>query len=214
ESTADHIAGTGTEWQYGRINALAAVAPDATPPTATRLTPTTAVAGSAPFTLIVTGSHFRAGATLLWNGTPHPTISVSDTQVTAAITPADLPAAASVTVAVANADGTKTAALAFTITAAPPRVAGITPPAASITGGATVRMSGSAFQSGATVAFDGLPAAVTSLTSTEIVVTTPPHRAGKVNVVVKNPDGQAGLVHVGSSRFASKRPTPCLDTST
>ncbi|MGI8687363.1 MAG: S8 family serine peptidase [Thermomicrobiales bacterium] len=215
ESTADHIAGTGTNWQYGRINALTAVAPDTAPPIATSLAPTTAVAGGAPFTLTVTGSHFRSDATLLWNGTPHPTLSVSDTQVTAAITPADLPAVASITVAVVNTDDTRSTALPFTITAAPPRVAGVTPPAASTTGGTTVRISGSAFQSGATVTFDGLPAAITSLTSTEIVVTTPPHRVGTVNVTVKNPDGQTGTVPNGFAYIGppEARPGPVVPPS-
>lgn len=215
ENTADHIAGTGTNWQYGRINALTAVAPDATPQTATRLTPTTVVMGSAPFTLTITGSHFRAGATVLWNGAPHPTLSVSETQVTTAITPADLPAAANITVAVANTDGTTTAAIPFTITAAPPQVTSVTSPAAPIAGGTTVRISGGAFQSGATVTFDGLPAAVTSLTSTEIVVTTPPHRAGKVNVGVKNPDGQTGTLPNGFGYIGppETRPGPAMPAS-
>jgi len=175
ENTADHIAGTGTDWQFGRINALAAVSPDATPPTATRLTPNTMVAGGVPFTLTITGSHFRTGATALWNGTSHPALSVSDTQITAAITRADLSAAGNVAVTVANADGTTTAALAFTITAVSPQITEVTPPTAAITGGATVRLGGNAFQSGATVTFDGRPATVTSITSTAIVVTTPPY---------------------------------------
>jgi len=215
ENTADHIAGTGTDWQFGRINALAAVSPDATPPTATRLTPNTMVAGGVPFTLTITGSHFRTGATALWNGTPHPALSVSDTQITAAITPADLSAAGNVAVTVANADGTTTAALAFTITAVSPQVTEVTPPTAAITGGATVRLGGSAFQSGTTVTFDGRPATVTSITSTAIVVTTPPHGIGTVNIVVKNPDGQTGTVLNGFTYIGppEARPGPVVPAS-
>lgn len=215
ENTADHIAGTGTSWQFGRINALAAISPGATPPTATRLTPNTAVAASAPFTLTITGSHFRAGATVLWNGVPHPALSVSDTQVTAAVTAADLSAVGNVAVTVANTDGTTTAALPFTITAAPPQVTAVTPPAAAITGGATVRLSGSAFQSGATVTFDGLPATVTSITNTAIVVTTPPHGIGTVSIVVKNPDGQTGTVPNGFAYIGPPvaRPGPVAPTA-
>jgi len=215
ENTADHIAGTGTDWQFGRINALAAVSPDATPPTATRLTPNTMVAGGVPFTLTITGSHFRTGATARWNGTSHPALSVSDTQITAAITPADLSAAGNVAVTVANADGTTTAALAFTITAVSPQITEVTPPTAAITGGATVRLGGNAFQSGATVTFDGRPATVTSITSTAIVVTTPPHGIGTVNIVVKNPDGQTGIVLNGFTYIGppEARPGPVVPAS-
>jgi thermitase len=120
ESTADHIPGTGANWQYGRIDALAAVAPDATPPTAASLTPSTAVAGSAPFTLTITGTNFRAGATVLWNGVPRPALSITDSQLTTAVNAADLSTAGVVNVAVANVDGTVTPPLALTVTAAPP----------------------------------------------------------------------------------------------
>ncbi|MDQ2783987.1 MAG: S8 family serine peptidase, partial [Chloroflexota bacterium] len=215
EATADRVAGTGTSWQFGRINALAAVSPDTTPPTATRLTPNTAVVGSAPFTLAITGSNFRSGAMALWNGVPRPALSVSDTQITVGITPADLPAAGNVTVAVTNTDGTTTAALPFTITAAPPQITAVTPPAASTAGDTTVKISGSAFQSGATVTFDGLPAPVTAVSNTAIVVTTPPHQAGTVNIVVKNPDGQIATVPNGFAYIGppEARPGPIVPAS-
>ena len=126
-STADHIPGTGTEWQYGRINALAAVAADATPPTATSLSPSSVTAGGAPFTLAITGTNFRAGATALWNGVPRPALSVTSTQLTTSVATADLALAGTVNVAVANADGTVSPPLILTITPSPPHPATIAP---------------------------------------------------------------------------------------
>jgi len=85
----------------------------------------------------------------------------------------------------------------------------------AITGGATVRLGGSAFQSGTTVTFDGRPATVTSITSTAIVVTTPPHGIGTVNIVVKNPDGQTGTVLNGFTYIGppEARPGPVVPAS-
>ena len=127
ESTADRIPGTGTNWQYGRINALAAVAPVAIPPTTTGLAPSTVTVGGAPLTLAITGTNFRAGATALWNGVPRPALSVTSTQLTTLIGAEDLLLAGTVNIAVANIDGTTSPPFILTITASPPRPATIGP---------------------------------------------------------------------------------------
>lgn len=189
ESTADQIPGTGTNWQFGRINAMAAVAPAPTP-TATGLTPNTAKVGGAPFTLAIAGTNFRTGATVRWNGVSRPALSVTGTQVTVAVTAADLAAAGAFTVAVANVDGAATSPLTFTVVG-PPQPATIAPASGAAAGGMPVTIAGAAFQSGATVTFGGAAGTVTSVTSTQIVVTSPAHAAGSVDVVVANPDGQS-----------------------
>lgn len=191
EGTADHINGTGASWQFGRINAMAAVAANGAPPTATGLTPNSVTAGSAAFTLTVTGTDFRPGASLLWNGTPQPILTITDTQVTATIAAPNLLNPGGVSIAVANADATITAILRLTITPPPPQATAITPSSGSSAGGITVQIRGTSFQPGATVAFGGLAATVLSVTSSEIVVLTPAHEAGTVDVIVTNPDGQS-----------------------
>jgi hypothetical protein len=53
-----------------------------------------------------------------------------------------------------------------------------------------VGISGTGFQAGATVTFDGPATNVRVVSDTFILVTVPPHTAGAVDVVVTNPGGQ------------------------
>lgn len=103
EGTADHIAGTGTNWQYGRINAAIAVHPPL--PTTAVLSPATLLAGSAAFTLVVTGNYFQPGATVLWSGAPRTTTFVSSTQLTAMIPSSDVTTPRTASITVTNPDG-------------------------------------------------------------------------------------------------------------
>src|SRR6185436_13381061 len=85
-------------------------------PTLTTLTPNTATAGSAGFTLTADGGNFVSGATVLWNGAARPTTFVGPTRVTASIPAADVAAAGSAPVSVRNPDGQTSGAQTFTIT--------------------------------------------------------------------------------------------------
>ena len=69
-------------------------------------------------------------------------------------------------------------------------------PATGLAGDA-VKVSGAGFAPGAKVKLDGIAAIVTSMTSALIVVRTPTHAAGKVDVVVTNPGGQTATVTEG-----------------
>jgi hypothetical protein len=60
------------------------------PPSITGLSPSSAVAGSGPLTLMVTGTNFVPSSTLQWNGTARSTAFVSPTQLQATITAADV----------------------------------------------------------------------------------------------------------------------------
>ena len=73
----------------------------------------------------------------------------------------------------------------------PPTVAAAGPisPASGLPGD-EVQVFGQGFLPGATVTFDGARAGIIRLTSTTIVVTTPLHLPGRVDIVVTNPDGQ------------------------
>jgi len=130
ESTADPIVGTGMNWQYGRINAGAAVHPP--PSTTTGLSPATAVAGGSAFSLSVTGSYFQPGATVLWNGARRVTTFTSSTQLTAAIPSSDIATPGTANITVANPDGSiSSPALAITVTASPaPQIRPGPPPSA------------------------------------------------------------------------------------
>ena len=86
-------------------------------PTLTTLSPSSAVAGGPAFTLTVNGSNFVSGSVVRWNGANRTTTFVSATQLTAAITAADIAAAGSASVTVQNPGGAVSNALTFTITA-------------------------------------------------------------------------------------------------
>lgn len=71
-------------------------------PTLGALTPSTANAGGPAFALSIGGSNFIAGSVVRWNGSDRATTFVSATQLTAAITAADMAQAGSAAVAVFN----------------------------------------------------------------------------------------------------------------
>jgi hypothetical protein len=98
-------------------------------------------------------------------------------------------------VKVTNPDGTS-ATSTFTYVAAP-AIASVSPVSGTNAGGTTITISGSGFQSGATVRIGGLPATnVNVVDASTITATTPAHATGDqtdlpVDVVVSNPDGQS-----------------------
>ena len=84
-------------------------------PTLSAITPSSATAGGAAFTLVADGANFASGATVLWNGAARGTTVVSATRVTATIPAGDIAVAGSAAVAVRNLDGQVSNALTFTI---------------------------------------------------------------------------------------------------
>jgi hypothetical protein len=82
--------------------------------TVTSLSPASVVAGSPALTLRVNGSNFGASSTVLWNGQVRPTTFVSGSQLTVAISAADLAAAGTAQVSVSN-NGVVSPAVVFVI---------------------------------------------------------------------------------------------------
>jgi hypothetical protein len=87
-------------------------------PTLTSLLPTTGPVGGAAFTLTVNGTNFISSSVAQWKGSARTTTFVSATQLTAAITAADIAAAGTAAVTVVNPTpgGGTSNALTFTIT--------------------------------------------------------------------------------------------------
>jgi IPT/TIG domain-containing protein len=78
----------------------------ASTPTITQLSPSSMPAGSAAFTLTVSGMNFASGAVVFWNGGALTTTFVSSSKLTAAIPMADIANAGTVLVHVTNPGGT------------------------------------------------------------------------------------------------------------
>lgn len=66
------------------------------------LSPTSMVAGAAPFTLTVTGAQFASNAVIQWNGSALPTTFVSGTRLTAQVPASDITSPGTVSVTVLN----------------------------------------------------------------------------------------------------------------
>ena len=95
--------------------------------------------------------------------------------------------------ALTSSDGTpQNAALTIIQLAAVPLGIGtIAPTTVAATGGATLTIRGSGFQSGAIVSISGKPASVTFKDANTLLVTTPSVTAGPQQIVITNPDGES-----------------------
>ncbi len=83
-----------------------------------------------------------------------------------------------------------------------PTVASVTPNAGPAAGGTVVTISGTNFQSGATVTFgDAAAASATVNSPSSITATAPAHAPAIVTITVTNPDGQS--VGAGTFTFAA-----------
>ena len=95
--------------------------------------------------------------------------------------------------------------------AAPPILLSVTPNTGSTSGGDTVTILGTGFESGATVTFGATMAStVESIDTTNLVVLTPPSAAGSVNVVLTNADGQSATLTNGFTYVAPAGTSPSL----
>jgi IPT/TIG domain len=82
----------------------------------------------------------------------------------------------------------------FTYTSGPV-VSSVSPNSGPVTGGTTVNILGSGFQSGASVTFGGIASnSVTLVSSTEIQAVTPVSSAGTVTIDVTNADSQSATL--------------------
>src|SRR5262249_11050495 len=76
--------------------------PPPPPPSISSLSPSSASAGAADFTLTVNGSNFASNTVVRWNGSSRTTTFVSSTQLTAAILASDVATAGTAQVTVLN----------------------------------------------------------------------------------------------------------------
>jgi hypothetical protein len=96
------IFGSGPTHVVMDISGYFLVPPTGPPPTITQTTPGSAVAGSAAFTMTLTGTNFVPASVVQFNGSARTTTFVSSTQLQAAITAADVANVALAHVAVLN----------------------------------------------------------------------------------------------------------------
>ncbi len=179
------------------------------PPGVSSISPDTgSTSGGTSVTII--GKNLQSGAAVTFGGAAGTSVNViSSTQMTA-VTPAH--AAGSVDVVVTNPGGrSATLAAGFGYGSAAPSVSGISPNTGPTTGGTAVKISGANFLAGAIVLFASIQATSVVVTSpTEIQAVSPAGQAGSVDVVVKNPDGQAATLAGGFSYSSDPTGSPSI----
>lgn len=180
---------------------------------ATPSSQTVAPGNGANYTVTVTASGgFNGSVSLAASGLPqnstatfNPTsVSGSGSSTLTVATSTSTPLG-SYTITVAGTSGSLSHPVNVSLSVATPAptVTAISPTTGLTTGGTAVTITGTRFVSGATVNFGGSAATnVTVVSSTSIRATTPPHAAGRVNVVVTNPGGQSGTL---ASAFLYKK---------
>jgi len=143
--------------------------------TISSISPSSAVAGSAAFTLTVNGTGFAAGSVVQWGGSARTTTFVSATKVTASIAAADVAVAGSKAVTVKV--GTMVSNSAdFTVTAPPakPTVTSISPNYAYRNAAAlTMTVTGTSFTSGSIVYWGSAQLSTTFVSATKLTAAVP-----------------------------------------
>jgi len=161
-------------------------------PAITGLSPSSATAGSAGFTLTVNGTQFIRGATVRWGATALTTTYVSSAQLKVTVPASLIVNAGTANITVATTAGTSLPAV-FTINPRPPTIGNLNPKSA-VAGGAgfTLTVTGTNFVTGASVRWGTTALTTTYVSSTQLTAVVPASliaNAGTVNVTVATSGG-------------------------
>lgn len=189
-------------------------------PALTALQPSSTTAGSAAFTLTVTGTNFVSTSVVNFGGSALATTYVSATQLTAAV-PAPAVATAgtpSVTVSNPTPGGGTSNALTFTVSVANNPVPALTAlqPSSTAAGSAafTLTVTGTNFVSGAAINFGGSALTTTYVSATQLTATVPASAVaatGTPSVTVTNPAPGGGASNALTFTItAANNPAPTL----
>ena len=187
-------------------------------PSLTSISPSSAVAGGATFTLDLTGTSFYSSSVARWNGSDLSTTFVSRTHLQATVPSSLLVAgpAASVTVLTPTPGGGTSGAQSFVIDNPVPTLINTSPN--QVAAGApsfTLTANGVDFVSGATINWNGTPLTTTFVSSTQLTATVDASNVvdgGTVNISVSNPTPGGGTS--GNVGFDILNPVPSLTSVT
>jgi hypothetical protein len=183
-------------------------------PTITGLSPTSATAGGAGFTLTVNGMNIDSSAKVNWNGSALATTYVSATQVTATV-PANLIASAgTASITVSTTAGTSGAST-ITIQSGTPTITGITPSSATVGGAAfTLTVNGTNFDSSAKASWNGTALTTSYVNANQVTAAVPANliaSAGTASIAVTTAAGTSSTssftVQAASPTISGTSPT-------
>ncbi|HZJ46426.1 MAG TPA: IPT/TIG domain-containing protein [Pyrinomonadaceae bacterium] len=185
-------------------------------PGLTSISPTSALAGSGAFTLTVNGTKYSSGTVVRWNGNSRVTTFVNSTQVTAAITAADVASAGTAPVTVFNPapGGGEAGPITFNINNPVPAITTLSPTSKNVGEAAfTLTVNGSNFVSTSTVNINGAARTTSFVSSNQLTASIPSSdlsAAGSISVTVVNPSPGGGTSNaVGLS---VNNPVPTITT--
>ncbi len=185
-------------------------------PTVTSISPTSATAGGAGFTLTVNGSNFLSSSVVKWNGAARSTTFSSSTKLTAAISVADIATAKTIMVTVTNPGpgGGTSAPKTFTVNNPVPAITSISPTSATAGGASvTLTVNGSNFVSASKVHWNSSTLTTTFVSSTKVTATVPSldiKTAGTASVTVVNAAPGGGTSNVQT--FTINNPVPAISS--
>ena len=186
-------------------------------PVLAMLSPTTATAGGAGFTLTLTGTNFVAGTIVEWNGVALATTVVSGTQLTVVVPAIDIAAGGTAALTVLNPapGGGASAAITFTINDPLPTLGLLSPTTANAGSAAfTLTLTGTNFLAGTVVEWNGVALATTIVSATQVTALVPAGdlaTGGAILVTVFNPlpgGGTSAALTLTIADFAVSSPTP------
>ncbi|MBV9759626.1 MAG: IPT/TIG domain-containing protein [Acidobacteriaceae bacterium] len=165
-------------------------------PVISSISPQTVTAGSAAFTLTLTGSGFVSGAQALLAGTNLPTAFAGSTQLNAQVTAAQIALASQLSVLVMNPGEQQQASNTKTLSIVSGPVINSLQPTAVIAGSQefTLVINGSGFAAGANVQVNGVAAPAQFINANELsaqVTAGQIATAGQLKVSISNPNGAA-----------------------
>ena len=197
----------------GAVSGNLAFSIDPAHPTIGALSPASATAGAASFTLTVTGSSFAVNCVLRWNGTPLDTTFVSGTQVTATVPASTIAAGGASIVTLINPSGLTSNAAAFAVNTPVPAISGITPASAPAGGPAfTLTVNGANFLRTSTVLWNGAPLATVLVTGAQLTAAVPaalPGTSATAGVRVSTPgaaDSNSAVFTIGPAALTIPPP--------
>ncbi len=176
--------------------------PPANPiPAIVSLSPNSADAAGAAFTLTITGYNFMSSSAVQWNGSPRTTTYTSSTQLQAQITAADIGSSGSAGISVTNPSpgGGNSGSAEFTINATSnpaPSVLSLNPSSiAAGSSGLILTLNGSNFMPASTIEWNGAAIPTSYLSDTQLEAQIPVSDLaypGVADVVVLNPTPGGG----------------------
>ncbi len=190
-------------------------------PVLASISPNNTVAGSASFTLTVTGSNFINSSVVRWNGIDMVTTFSSSTQLTAVVPAPYLATAgtANVTVFTGTPGGGSSGAIVFTIGSVivnnPPPVLTSISPNTNVAGGAsfTLTVTGTDFISGSVINWNGTALVTTFINPTQLTTVVPATNissAGTASVTVFTPLPGGGTSSAQTFTITANNPLPTL----